>query len=89
MPDDTILCWTWPEELNDLTLSDQDRHVTVMNCNKWLAEGDTGRSKLAAFFRQRMRERYVCPVEMLEPDDKNGFSIMALSCLLIDVDFFC
>jgi hypothetical protein len=83
-PDDTILCWTWPEELKDLTPSDQDRHVTVRDCNEWLAEGHTGRSKLAAFFRQRMGERYVEPVERLEPDEKNGFPIMALSCLLIE-----
>jgi hypothetical protein len=85
MPDDTILCWTWPEELKHLlTPSDRDRHVTIRDCNEWLAEGDTGRSKLAAFFRQRMRERYVDPVERLKADEKNGFFIMALSCLLIE-----
>lgn len=85
MPDCTILCWTWPHELKHLMTSPgEERHVTVADCNAWLEEGDTGRSKLAAFIRQRMRERYVHPIEMLGPDEKNGFSIMALSCLLIE-----
>ncbi|MCI0628650.1 MAG: hypothetical protein L0387_44545 [Acidobacteria bacterium] len=85
MPDDTILCWTWPEQLGDLlSQPSADRHVTVKDCNGWLDEGDDGRRKLAAFFRQRMQERYVHPVERLDSSEKNGFAIMAISCLLIE-----
>src|SRR6185437_13876903 len=36
------------------------------------------------FVRQRLRERYINPVSRLEPSEKNGFSIMAVSCLLIE-----
>jgi len=85
MPDDTILCWTWPAEIQGLLPApDPDRHVTVKDCKAWLSEGDTGRYKLAAFIRQRLRERYIEPVLCLEPEEKNGFSIMAVSCLLIE-----
>lgn len=85
MPDNTILCWTWPAELQVMLASpDEDRHVTKKDCTDWLSEGATGREKLAAFIRQRLRERYVEPVLCLEPKEKNGFSIMAVSCLLIE-----
>jgi hypothetical protein len=76
MPDDTILCWT-----SSLTTSG---HVTVADYKAWQAQGDRGRQKIAEFFRARIRERYVEPVLALGPDQKNGFSIMALSCLLIE-----
>jgi hypothetical protein len=85
MPDDTILCWTWPEALQHLLTSpDSGRHVTVRDCKNWLAEGDKGRDKLAEFFRQRLRERYIEPVLGSSLLEENGFSIMALSCLLIE-----
>ena len=85
MPDDTILCWTWPEALHTLLPSpDPNRHVTVKDCQDWLNEGDSGRYKLAEFFRQRLRERYVEPVVRPSLLNENGFSIMALSCLLIE-----
>lgn len=85
MPDDTILCWTWPDELRGLlSPPDEKRHVTKKDCVDWLGEGEPSRYKLAAFIRQRFRERYISPVTCLEPGEKNGFSIMAVSCLLIE-----
>lgn len=85
MPHDTILCWTWPRALQHLLQSpDPKRHVTVKDCNDWLNEGDKGRLKLAEFLRQRLKERYIDPVDGMDPEDKNGFSIMAISCLLIE-----
>jgi hypothetical protein len=85
LPDDTILCWTWPDELRGLLSSpDEKRHVTKKDCVDWLGEGNEGRYKLAEFFRQRMRERYIDLVLKLDKDEKNGFSVMAVSCLLIE-----
>jgi hypothetical protein len=85
MPDDTILCWTWPPALHHLlTAAGPNRHVTVKDCNDWLKEPDAGRDKLAEFFRQRLRERYIDPVLRPSLLDENGFSIMAVSCLLVE-----
>jgi hypothetical protein len=67
-----------------LSSSDEKRHVTKMDCTGWLAEGLPGHEKLAAFIRQRFRERYINPVLCLASSEKNGFSIMAVSCLLIE-----
>jgi hypothetical protein len=50
----------------------------------WLDEGDGERPKLAEFLRQRLRERYIGPVLSESLCQENGFSIMALSCLLIE-----
>jgi hypothetical protein len=58
--------------------------VTIADYKTWRAEGDAGRQKIADFFRERMRERYIEPVRVLGRDEKNGFSIMAVSCLLIE-----
>jgi len=76
MPDDTILCWK-----SSLTPSG---HVTVADYKAWRAEGEKGKAKIAEFFRERIRERYIDPVVALNADKKNGFSIMALSCLMIE-----
>jgi len=76
MPDDTILCWK-----STLT---SNGHVTVADYTAWRAEGEAGKRKIAEFFRDRVRERYIEPVLVLAPDEKNGFSIMALSCLMIE-----
>ena len=85
MPYETVLCWTWPDELKGLLASpDEKRHVTKMDCTGWLAEGLPGHEKLAAFIRQRFRERYINPFLSLDSKMKNGFSIMAVSCLLIE-----
>jgi hypothetical protein len=85
VPDDTILCWTWPESFRGLLASPNEvRHITVKDCKDWLDEGDGGRYKLADFLRHRLRERYVDPVLKMGAEDKNGFPIMAISCLLIE-----
>jgi hypothetical protein len=76
MPDDTILCWK-----STLT---SNGHVTVADYKAWRAEGEGGKRKVAEFFRERVRERYIEPVLVLDSDQKNGFSIMALSCLMIE-----
>ena len=77
MPDDTILCWK-------TTLATPTSHVTVADYAAWRAEGEAGKAKIAEFFRERMRERYIDPVLALDADEKNGFSIMALSCLMLE-----
>jgi hypothetical protein len=76
VPDDTILCWK-----STLTSTGQ---VTVADYKAWRAEGERSKGKMAEFFRERVRERYIDPVLALDADEKNGFSIMALSCLLIE-----
>ena len=82
MPDDTILCWTWPNALKPPR--PPDKHLRVLHCTKWLKEGEAGRHKLAEFFRQRITERYIDPVRQIGSGDRNGFPIMAISCLLIE-----
>jgi hypothetical protein len=77
MPDDTILCWK-------TSLSTPTGHVTVADYKAWRKGGETGKDKIAEFFRERMRERYIEPVKALDSDERNGFSIMAQSCLLIE-----
>jgi hypothetical protein len=77
MPNDTILWW-------NSTLSTPTGHVTVADYKAWRAEGEGGKGKIAEFFRGRMWERYIGPVLALDADEKNGFSIMAVSCLLIE-----
>jgi hypothetical protein len=77
MPDDTILCWK-------TNLATPTGHVTVADYKRWCAERKSGKEKIAEFFRERMRERYIEPILALEADEKNGFSIMALSCLMIE-----
>jgi len=75
---DTILCW-------NTTLTTPTGHVTVADYKTWHAEGEPGKARIAKFFRERMRERYIVPVMALNSDEKNGFSIMAQSsCLLIE-----
>ncbi len=77
MPDDTVLCWK-------TSLATSTGHVTVADYKAWKAEGERSKGKIAEFFRERLRERYIEPVLALRADKKNGFSIMALSCLLIE-----
>jgi hypothetical protein len=40
--------------------------------------------KIADFVYDRFYERYILPIESLDRNDKNGFSIMAVSCLMIE-----
>ena len=79
MPDDTILCGR----------PGSSYCVTVGDYKAWENEADTGWSKKPEFIRRRLSERYVDPVEALDLNDdtkecKNGFYMMAVSCLLIE-----
>lgn len=76
MPEDTILCWKAP--------SNKRKHVTVRDVKKWKNEGKKGRNHLAGFLFDRLAQRYIDPVVPLTGNGKNGFSIMAQSCLLIE-----
>jgi hypothetical protein len=63
--------------------------VTVDIYRSWESEPDKGWSKKPDFIRRRLFERYVDPVRALDlpkdaRDKKNGFYIMAVSCLLIE-----
>jgi hypothetical protein len=79
MPDDTILCGR----------PGSSYCVTVGDYKAWESEADSGWSKKPEFIRRRLFERYIDPVKALDlhPDTKirkNGFYIMAVSCLLIE-----
>jgi len=39
---------------------------------------------IADFIHRRLHERYIAPVHVVPPDEKNGFLIMAVSCLLVE-----
>jgi len=63
--------------------------VTVDTYRLWEREPDKGWSKKPDFIMRRLFERYVEPVRALDLhkdtlDRKNGFYIMAVSCLLIE-----
>ncbi len=77
MPDDTILCWR-------TSLPTKSGHVTVADYHRLRAAGDDSRSALALFIKERLSERYIDPIAALSADEKNGFAVMALSCLLIE-----
>lgn len=79
MADDTLLCGKRGDP----------NAATVKNYLDWEKEHDRGWSKKPQFIRQRLRERYVDPLRALDlhpdtKDKKNGFYIMAVSCLLIE-----
>lgn len=74
MPDNTLLCGK----------RDTPSAVTVGMYKAWLSEPDAGWTHKPGFLKRRLRERYINPVEKLRPEDKNGFMIMALSCLMIE-----
>jgi hypothetical protein len=46
-------------------------------------EHDHQSAAIAKFVRQRFTERYITPMSV-QPDKKNGFALMAISCLLIE-----
>lgn len=63
--------------------------VTVAIYAKWELETDGGWSKKPGFIKQRLYERYIEPIRALNwhedtKEKKHGFSIMAVSCLLIE-----
>lgn len=47
-------------------------------------EANRNREAIAAFFTERFTERYVTPIESTPRKKKNGFTTMAVSCLLIE-----
>lgn len=77
MPRSTILCWR-------TSLTTKSGHVTVEDYERWRDEGENGKRNLAIFIKERLRERYLDPVQAIPLEQKNGFPIMALSCLLME-----
>lgn len=77
MPKTTILCWR-------TTLITKTGHVTVEDYERWRDQREKGKGSLATLIKERLRERYVDPVEGMRLEQKNGFAVMALSCLLIE-----
>ena len=47
-------------------------------------EAAQNRSEIAKFIYQRFWERYIAPFESMSHRQKHGFSIMAVSCLMIE-----
>lgn len=45
---------------------------------------DKNRNEIADFVNERFLERYIMPIKNLNPSEKHGFSIMAVSCLMIE-----
>jgi len=45
---------------------------------------DKNRNEIAEFVNERFSERYIKPIKNLNPNEKHGFSIMAVSCLMIE-----
>lgn len=56
--------------------------VTVAIYRKMEQERDW--EGIAEFIHHRFRERYIIPVIDIDPDEKNGFLLMAVACLLIE-----
>lgn len=58
---------------------------TSVNLNK-LSQliKDKNRNEIADFINERFSERYIMPIKNLNPKEKHGFSIMAVSCLMIE-----
>jgi hypothetical protein len=84
MPKTTILCWR-------TTLTTKSGRVTVEDYERWRDEGEQGKGNLATLIKERLRERYVDPIDAMNMKQKNGFAIMALSCLLVETleSFYC
>ncbi len=77
MPEVTILCWK-------TSLPTASGHVTIADYINWRDAGEDGKPNLAQFIKERLYERYIDPVNALISEEKNGFAVMALSCLLIE-----
>lgn len=68
MPDDTILC--------------RNPRVTADQLGRWLDQGE--RDRVSTFLRARFAERYFVPIDAMGQDERNGFAMMALNCLVIE-----
>lgn len=74
MPDSTLLC----------DKRGETSEVTVGMYKAWELLPDKGWSRKPDFLKRRLEERYIDPIERLLPEHKNGFNIMAISCLMIE-----
>jgi hypothetical protein len=74
MPDDTLLAGR----------RGTPTAITVAIYKSWKRLPDRGWSLKPAFIRQRLRERFIIPIALANPDAKHGFTTMAVSCLLIE-----
>src|SRR5947209_7608580 len=74
MPDNTLLCGK----------RGQPGAVMVAMYRGWQREPERGWSKKPDFIRRRLRERFIEPIEQTPTAAKNGFAVMALSCLLVE-----
>ena len=54
----------------------------IKTLKKWIATKD--QAKIADFVYERFYERYIYPIDQLDADEKHGFSIMAVACLMIE-----
>jgi len=80
MQNPNILLARWHDEFDILNI------VTIQNYNDLIDTQD--KDKIADFFYHRMHSRYIKPFqydnETFKKNYKNGFSIMASCCLLIE-----
>lgn len=56
--------------------------VTSEKLNKLIINSE--KVLIADFILERFNERYISPIENLDSTEKHGFSIMAISCLMIE-----
>ncbi len=66
----------------DTTLLSRTHRITIAKYRS--LEQAQDRQALADFIYERFAERYIWPMESTPKEDKNGFSIMAVSCLMIE-----
>lgn len=59
-------------------------NVTLKKYLELLNEQEKSKVKIAEFVHERLTERYITPMLHVPKDYKNGFSIMANCCLLIE-----
>jgi hypothetical protein len=64
---------------NDALLSSSTRRSRYLSL-----EANRDREAIADFFTERFTERYIMPIEATPKTAKHGFTIMAVSCLLIE-----
>ncbi|WP_196894045.1 hypothetical protein [Aureivirga marina] len=70
------------------TSSENREEITVLKLKEWLNDKESYKEKLANFIYDRLYGRYLKPFDYnnknYKSDYKNGFSIMANCCLLIE-----
>lgn len=63
--------------MTQLSSSVNDDQLTLLITN-------SDKIQIADFILERFSERYIIPIENLNKNEKHGFSIMAISCLMIE-----